>query len=179
VNALRTTPASEAAFEEAFAALFASYFERLFRYLNRLSGDRDLAADLAQDAFVRLYRRGALPELPGAWLATCAMNLFRNARTTSARRRRLLTVSRGEHAHSDAPVSAEDRSAAEAARGRVRAALDRLPERDRHLLLLRAEGFSYREIAEALELNEASVGTLLARARQAFREAYGGSADAT
>lgn len=40
------------------------------------------------------------------------------------------------------------------------------------MLLLRAEGYSYRDIASALELNEASVGTLLARAVRAFRAAW-------
>ena len=57
-------------------------------------------------------------------------------------------------------------------RDRVRAALDRLDERERQLLLLRAEGYSYRDLAGALELNEASVGTLLARAKRAFREVF-------
>jgi RNA polymerase sigma-70 factor (ECF subfamily) len=61
---------------------------------------------------------------------------------------------------------------AEESRLRVRRAIDRLPERERRLLLLRAEGYSYRDIAVALELNEASVGTLLARARRSFRECY-------
>ena len=55
---------------------------------------------------------------------------------------------------------------------RVRDAIDGMPERDRHLLLLRAEGYSYREIAVALEPNEASVGVLLARAKRAFRNHY-------
>ncbi len=40
------------------------------------------------------------------------------------------------------------------------------------MLLLRAEGYSYQEIAVALQLNQASVGTLLARARDAFRATY-------
>jgi RNA polymerase sigma factor (sigma-70 family) len=61
---------------------------------------------------------------------------------------------------------------------RVRAAIHRLGERERQLLLLRAEGYGYRELAAALGLNEASVGTLLARAKRAFRESYQGSADA-
>jgi RNA polymerase sigma factor (sigma-70 family) len=55
---------------------------------------------------------------------------------------------------------------------RVRSVLDRMPDRDRQLLLLSAEGYSYRDIAAALELNEGSVGTLLARARRAFRKSY-------
>jgi RNA polymerase sigma-70 factor (ECF subfamily) len=63
-------------------------------------------------------------------------------------------------------------------RDRVRAAIDRLSERERQILLLRAEGYGYRDLAEVLDLNEASIGTFLARAKRAFREAYGGEADA-
>ncbi len=55
----------------------------------------------------------------------------------------------------------------------VRRALDGLDARDRELLLMREEGFSYREMAEALDIPEASVGTLLARAKRAFRFRYG------
>ena len=51
--------------------------------------------------------------------------------------------------------------------------MDRLSERDRGLLLLRAEGYSYRDLATALGLNEASVGTLLARAKREFLKEYG------
>jgi DNA-directed RNA polymerase specialized sigma24 family protein len=54
----------------------------------------------------------------------------------------------------------------------VRQALDLLPVREGALLLLRAEGYRYRDIAAALGLNEASVGVMLARARTAFRRVY-------
>jgi RNA polymerase sigma-70 factor (ECF subfamily) len=155
-----------------FVELFGAQFQRLFRYLDRLSGDPDLAADLVQEAFVRLYRRGSAPDTPEAWLVTVATNLFRNARSQRARRMRLLTDARGAAVLADPPASpAEAVEAGESERG-VRQALDRLPERERRLLLLRAEGYGYREIALALNLNAASVGTLLARAKQAFREAY-------
>ena len=159
-------------------ALFQTSYRRLYRYLDRLSGDPELAADLAQEAMVRLYRRGELPESPEAWLVTVALNLFRNEKTTERRRHRLLSATLAEGAHADSAPSPDEAAGAEESRGRVRAALDALPERDRMLLLLRAEGYSYRELAGALELNEASVGTLLARARQTFRRAYGGGADA-
>lgn len=160
-------------FHDRFVELFDVHFQRLYRYLDRLSGEPDVAADVAQEAFVRLYRRGALPDAPAAWLITVAMNLLRSARSTRSRRRRLLTPSRGEAAHADPPPSPEEAAIAEDERGRVRATLDRLPERDRQLLLLQAEGYGYRDIATALELNPASVGVLLARARKAFREIYG------
>ena len=165
-------------FEESFVRLFRAHYPRVYRYLHRLSADPDLAADLTQEAFVRLYRRGALPDTPEAWLITVAMNLFRNARTTGGRRRRLLTLARAEEVHSD-PAPAPDLSVgAEDSRRRVRAALERIPERERRLLLLQVEGYAYRDIAAALGLHEASVGTLLARARRAFLAVYGTGSDA-
>jgi RNA polymerase sigma factor (sigma-70 family) len=158
-------------FDEALAELFGAEFPRLFRYLDRLSGDPDLAADLAQEAFIRLHRRGAMPDRPALWLVTVALNLFRNVQSTTSRRRRLLALWRARDAEAGDPTSTaselgDDPSA------RVRAAMSQISARDRELLVLRAEGYSYREIAVALELNENSIGTLLARARQAFRHAY-------
>ena len=47
-----------------------------------------------------------------------------------------------------------------------------LPRRQAELLLLRSDDGSYDELAAALSLNPASVGTLLARAKQAFRKEY-------
>jgi RNA polymerase sigma factor (sigma-70 family) len=147
--------------------------------LDRLSGDPELAADLAQEAFVRLYRRGRLPDAPEAWLVTVGLNLFRSDRSTRSRRRRLMSAVRSEAAHSD-PTPAADRDAlADESRRRVRSALEQLTARDRELLLLRAEGYSYRELARALDLHEASIGTLLVRAREAFRQAYGSPPDAS
>ncbi len=165
-------------FHDAFVDLFDAHFRRLYRYLDRLSGEPELAADLVQEAFIRLYLRGSLPDAPEAWLIAVAMNLLRNMRSTRSRRHRLLTLARGEGVHSDPPPSPEQAATAEESRRRVRWAIDRLAERERHILLLRAEGYSYRDIAAALGLNEASVGALLARARRAFREIYDNAFDA-
>ncbi len=157
-----------------FVKLFESHFRRLYRYLDRLSGDADLAADIAQEAFIRLYQRGALPDSLDAWLISVAMNLYRNVRSNRSRRTRLLTGSRGENVLSDPPPAADQRMLDEESRRRVRVVLDEMPERDRSLLLLRAEGYAYKDIAAVLDLKEASVGTMLARARDAFRQRYEG-----
>ena len=165
-------------FRDEVTKLFNGHFSRLYRFLNRLTADTELAADLAQETFVKLYRRGALPDAPEAWLITVAMNLLRNVQSGRVRRRRLLTVTRGERAHSDRPPLPDDAVESADVRRRVRRVLDSLPERDRHLLLLRAEGYSYRDIARSLEINEGSVGVLLARAKRAFRESYEDAFDA-
>jgi RNA polymerase sigma-70 factor (ECF subfamily) len=163
---------TRADFHDRYVALFDTHFTRLFRYFDRLSGEPDLAADIAQEAFIKLYERQAMPDRPEAWLISVAINLFRNTRSTGARRRLLLTAQRGERVYSDPPPSPEQSVIGRESQARVRTVIDRMPERERELLLLQAEGYSYRDMADALDLNEASIGTLLARARQLFRAAY-------
>jgi RNA polymerase sigma-70 factor (ECF subfamily) len=158
-------------FEERFRALFAERHAALFRYLARLGGDAALAADLAQESFVRLYQRGSMPGDPAAWLVTVASNLFRSEHQRRTRRARLLGGGRGVRVMADPPPLPDAAAEAAEERRRVRAALDALPMRERQLLLLHYEGCSYRELAAATGVRESSVGTLLARAREAFRKA--------
>lgn len=165
-------------FRDQFVELYDTHFPRLRRFLERLSGEAELADDIAQDAFVRLYRRGAAPDEPAAWLITVALNLLRNSKSTDARRRRLLSAVRGEATVADAGQAPDDALASADRQQHVRRALLRLAERDRQLLLLRGEGYRYHEMAAALGLNPASVGVLLARAKRAFRAVYEEQGDA-
>lgn len=166
--------AVEPSFDETFATLFRERFTMLYRYLKRMSGDSALADDVAQESFVRLHARGTMPADPAAWLVSVANNMVRDEHRSDKRHRRLLAlwVAPAEESRrtppSDARVLAQEREAA------VRRALDVLPPRDRRLLILRHEGFSYREIAEALGVAPSSVGTLLARATAALTTAYRG-----
>ena len=170
--------AARPAFRDAVAELFASQFSHVYRFLHRLSGEPDLAADLAQEAFVRLYERGSLPDAPASWLITVALNQFRNGVSSRSRRLRLLTAERAAHVLADPPPSPAHAAALRDASARVRSTLDQLAHRDRQMLLLCAEGYRYRDIATAVGVHEASVGTLLARAKRAFRAAYGEDRDA-
>ena len=165
-------------FHDRFVELFEAHHSRLLRVLVRLSGEPELAADLIQEAFVRLHRRGSMPDAPAAWLITVALNRLRSERATQKRRLRLLAPMTG-NAVEGGPPSIEEASASLATSRRVRAALEQLPERDQRLLLLRAEGYPYQDIAVALEMNQASVGTLLARARRAFLAVYQEGPDAS
>jgi RNA polymerase sigma factor (sigma-70 family) len=162
---------SESPFEGDFRAAFATRFPELIRYLHRLSGDAALASDIAQETFVRLYQRGEMPADARAWLVTVAHNLFRDECRRATRRRSLLARRDPAYTLADAPPAPDAALEGDERQRAVRAALDQLSERDRQLLLLRHEGYSYRELATVLSLVESSVGTLLARARVAFRRA--------
>ena len=163
---------SEPSFEVAFAAVFADRSAPLYRYLSGLSGDPALAQDIVQECFVKLYQRGRMPDDPRAWLVTVANNLWRDDRRRESRRARLLLHKSGELSAPDEPASADAGTLAAERIAAVRQALAKLPERDRQLLLLRHEGFAYREIAAALNVAPGGIGTMLARASAAFREVY-------
>jgi RNA polymerase sigma-70 factor (ECF subfamily) len=66
----------------------------------------------------------------------------------------------------------EELEAASQQQRHIRDVLASLARRQAELLLLRGDGLSYQDIAQALELNPASVGTLLSRAQEAFRKEY-------
>lgn len=155
-------------FEEAFD----SHHEALFRYVHRMVGDPDLAADVAQESFVRLLDHPLPDDEVRRWLFTVATNLVRDDARMRSRRRRLLAqryersdLARDPIDEPDVVVTRTEQVAA------VRAALKQLPERDQRMLLMREEGFRYAEIAEAVGVAPGSVGTLLARALQRFADA--------
>jgi len=169
-------PPGEESFDGAFRRLFGQRFSPLYRYLQRLTGDPTLADDLAQEAFVRLYERGAMPEDAAAWLVTVAHNLLRDEHRRTERRRRLLAFRRDPPASPpppDADLLRNERTA------QVRRVLATLPPRQAQLLLLRHEGHSYNEIAAIVGVAPGSVGTLLVRATAAFAAAFRRTNDAS
>ncbi len=178
ISAVHLSGMETVPFEHEFTEVFNAQYPKLFRILDRLTGEADVADDLAQEAFVRLYRRRSMPDAPAAWLVSVAMNLFRNVATATTRRQRLISVVRAEHSHADPAAPTDAAAESGDVRARVRAALERLSERDRSLLLLRAEGYRYSEIAAALKINPASIGTLIARAEAAFRAYHQGTSNA-
>jgi len=151
-------------------ALFRQYHTPLVRYLTRRLGDRDWAEEVAQETFVRALRQ---PDIQNerAWLFAVATNLVRDEARKDARRRRHLELLTAE-AKVEAEVEAVDPLERAEERGLARRAIEMLTERDREALLMKEEGLDYHEIAEALELSFASVGTTLSRARRRLVEAY-------
>jgi RNA polymerase sigma factor (sigma-70 family) len=144
--------------------LFEEHHGALYRYLVRLTGDAETAADAAQETFVRLVERRPRDEQLRAWLYKVATNLVREWGATRTRRAGLARAGIQRLPVADpepdpaAVFDAKQRTTA------VRAALDALSERDRTVLLMREEGFTHREIAEAVGTTTGSVGTMIARA---------------
>lgn len=151
--------------------LFREYYQPLVRYLTRRLGDRDWAEEAAQETFLRAARQETIVS-ERSWLFAVATNLVRDEARKDARRRKHLELLR-EQAKVDEIVEPEPLTVERAEEAALaRRALEQLSERDREALLMREEGLDYHEIAAALELSFASVGTTLSRARRRLVEAY-------
>jgi RNA polymerase sigma-70 factor, ECF subfamily len=153
-----------------FNAAYERLQPSLWRYVHRLVGDGDVADDIVQESFVRLLGRADLQgDSIRLWVFTVATNLVRDRGRTTARRRRLLEAT---PVRPEPPPRASERVERADRIRAVRESLNELSERDRQLLLMREEGFSYQEIAAAVGVAPGSVGTLIARAIKRFTAVY-------
>jgi RNA polymerase sigma-70 factor (ECF subfamily) len=146
--------------EERFRLAYQRHAGAVWRYLARRLGDDDLAEDLTSEVFVIAWRRrrdAPADSLP--WLYGVARRVLSNDRRAArAHARRVHAL-----AEQLAGAPAEEPS------GVVAAALARLSERDREVLLLIAwEGLEPHELPAALGCLAATARVRLHRARRRF-----------
>jgi RNA polymerase sigma-70 factor, ECF subfamily len=145
--------------EEEFRAFYERTARPLWAYLSRISGSRQQADDLLQEAYYRFYRAGARHESESHRrnsLYQIATNLVRDA-ARRGRRYEEVPIEEG-----DAPITHDA-----AIRTDLQRAMNKLEPVQRQLLWLAyAQGSSHEEIAQVLGLRSISVRTLLLRARR-------------
>lgn len=164
----------------AFARLYEAYERRIFNYLLRLLGDRHGAEDATQEAFIKVMAK--LPDLDhenlqfGAYLYTAARNAGydliagrKKMEPTGAVPEQAEMPSPGEL--SDLETDPERAALASSQESAVRAANERLPDRQREVLALRElDGLSYDEIGSVMEMKPNAVAQLISRARIGLRK---------
>lgn len=157
----------------SFDEIFETYHPDVYRYVQRLTGQPEEAADITQETFRRLLEQDERPDDVKGWLVTVALNQVRDRERTRSRRREL-AAGEGDGLLPDGPERPDRAFGRRQRVTEARRALETLSERDRKMLLLREEGFKYREIAEMMGVKPGSVGTMLSRALEEFAEAYDG-----
>jgi RNA polymerase sigma factor (sigma-70 family) len=161
--------------EAVFRAFFLQHYARIVAILVRLLGNRSHAEEVANDAFWRLYRRPALQSdgNAGGWLYRTATNLGIDAvRASDRRHQHEATAGRLTKEEESTATGPLDNLLREEKCRRVRAALASIKPAQAQLLILRASGFSYKELAEALDVKLSGIGTMLNRAEEEFRNRY-------
>ncbi len=158
--------------EGDFRVVFFQHYARIVGILVRLLGDRSPAEEVANDAFLRLYRQPALQfeGNVGGWLYRTASNLGIDALRASSRRQ--YEESAGRLVAERVTTGPLDELLREEKRHRVRAVLVSIKPAQAQLLVLRASGLSYKELAEALDVKVSGIGTMLNRAEAEFRNRY-------
>ena len=152
-----------------FETVFYRHYALIARAVALVIRDTSRAEELAVDVFWQYWRTpSAHGEQAGGWLYRTAIRRALN----ELRRRQRSDHYERLSAHGGHTPTPEELRASSETQEHVREILARLAPRQAELLALRANGLTYEEVAAALELNPASVGTLLARAQQAFRKEY-------
>lgn len=159
--------------DDAFRSWYDATLPRVYRYLlARCGGDPALAEELTQQTYIEAVRNrrrfdGRADVV--TWLVAIGRNKLIDhfRRAGRDRQRHLRLVSRWSNAGEGGWGAAEERQA-------INTALDRLSGEQRVALLLRyLDGLPVREVARALHRSESATESLLVRAREAFRRAYG------
>ncbi len=156
--------------EEVVTALYEQLRPSLLSYAYHLTGSTRDAEDLVQIAFLQLFDQlGQRSDI-------------KNLRGWTYRAVHSLAVSNARVAHRDSVIkewfsdaeTADAQTAEEelVLRQEIEQALSVLGERERHCLMLRAEGLSYQEIAEVIEISAKSVSVYLARGLKKFGTQY-------
>jgi RNA polymerase sigma-70 factor (ECF subfamily) len=158
---------------ESFDALFREHYPAIVAVLAKLTGDRGQAEEVASDVFCKLSRRPELlrEENLRAWLYRVATNAGLDALRSNKRRRSKEEAAGTDNLQAGA-ADALDGILREERCARVRDVLASLKPRDAQLLLLRSSGLAYRDLAETIGVQPASIGTLLARAEQEFERKF-------
>ncbi len=147
-----------------FNEVYIKYFNELRRFGRQLNISSELIEDIAQETFLRYYlelKKGINFENPRAWLYKVFLNLFKTGLSSN----RTEVGDSQEFRRVDEPVVDFQEEYTKNDKQRiVFEVLDQMGKKDKEILMLYNNGFSYAEMAEVLEMNPKSVGKMLVRA---------------
>lgn len=167
-----TPPPSQS---ERLVELFESLESPLLLYARQLTGSRDTAEDLVQEAFLRLQRQQGEVRLPRAWLYRTVHNLAMDHGRRQSRETTAPAADAAQDAAEDATTEALPNEVVERLEmaGLTRLFVEELNSQQRAVLRLRfEENLSYKDIATRLKLSVSHVGVLLHHAVRGLADEF-------
>jgi RNA polymerase sigma-70 factor (ECF subfamily) len=160
--------------EEEVVALFDQMQDRLLRYLLSTGVPVQDGEEIVQEVFLALFRhlqRGKSRRNLRAWVFQVAHNLSVKRYVAKLRDRKHLVepgTVRNADAFVDQVPNPEDQLVRNQSQARLQSVFRALPEQDRRCLSLRAEGLTYREIGQILDMSLGAVALSLGRSLARF-----------
>ncbi|HET9227242.1 MAG TPA: sigma-70 family RNA polymerase sigma factor [Thermoanaerobaculia bacterium] len=160
--------------DRAFNEVYVRFEDMVYNLAYRLAGNREEAADLTQEIFLRVFRHlgsfGGRSTLK-TWIFRIAINHCRDRLSRWHPLTQPIGEDPGEGAvYADPSRGPEELAVAADDKRRVEQALTRLPQVFREVVVLRdIEGLSYEEIAEVLGVRIGTVRSRIARGRDQLR----------
>jgi RNA polymerase sigma-70 factor, ECF subfamily len=152
--------------------LFRAHYGRVARIIARAVRDRARSEELAVEVFLKLWRNhGVQSENVEGWLYRVAVRTSLDELRRQRRRGHYERMLAWVHTRPPA-ATPEDIYSVSQKQDKVRSVLSILKPRQAQFLLLRSHDFSYQEAASILNVNPASIGTLVSRAEESFRKEY-------
>ncbi len=156
-----------------FKHTFDKNYQHVLNYLFYLSGDAELSEDLAQDVFLLLWDKRL--QIDDKTLRSYLFTIARNSFLKSIRRRKYDLKFRSELLENFETESPDYLLEMKEFDQKLQESLAALPERCRVIFLMnRMDGFTYREIAEALDISVKAVEKQMSKALSILREKIGG-----
>jgi RNA polymerase sigma-70 factor (ECF subfamily) len=157
--------------EVGFRTWYEASLPRVYAYIfHRCGRDPDLAEELTQQAFVEVVRSRthfAGRSASVTWVISIARNKLVDHRKAARDRGRLDALRAREL------LGASQHGRGQAARDEIDEALEMIPGFQRVVLILHyMDGLTVRDVSLAIGKSEAATASLLARGREAFRDAY-------
>lgn len=143
------------------------FANRLFRFVIKSVKDEDLAKDIVQETFTRLWEKVRTVNYAKvrSYLFTAAYHIVLNNFRDGKRVEKMEDIHTNQYAHSDQYSDIKEV---------LNQALDQLPEVQKNVILLRDyEGYSYQDIAEMTNLSESQVKVYIYRGRMALKDKIG------
>ena len=158
---------------EAFDAIVVEMRDRIYSLTLRALRDPGAAEDLAQETFVKAYRKLATLKDPAScerWLYQIAVNLVRDhGRSRTLERRTLQVLS--HDLQEELPPQTGEPDAGSALHRTILGAVDELPQHHREVFVMREiQGLSHAAIAKALDVPEGTVWSRLSFARRTLQQ---------
>lgn len=157
--------------EAEFETIFKTHFKELHAYVYSFLKDWDVAEEVVQELFLKLWEKGKLPDFQVSIRSYLYKSAYHNSLNYLRREKvHLQYQTRTAYALKDESDSAANNLHLNEAQNKLSSALNKLPERCRTIFhMSRFEELKYRQIAEQLGISIKTVETQMVKALKVLR----------